>query len=143
MARLDFLEVEEDLSIPCVCLDGVSDHSAWTWENKALLEALTRPWQVTFSKETPELDPKLPFPGPSLFSARTSFALTRFPCRDMGHWAPEGRPAGLFSDPLVVCPGCSGAPLFWEVAAELSVGGNQELLLVFLIPDPVFTSSHS
>lgn len=143
MARLDFLEVEEDPSTPRVCPDGAGDHSAWSWENKALLVALTRPWQVAFSKETPELNFKLPFPSPSLFSAQASFALTRFSFRDMGHCAPEGRPAGLSSDLLVVCPGCSGAPLFWEVAAEPSVGGSQELLPVFLIPDEVFKSSHS
>lgn len=64
VALRDFPEVEEAPSTPHISLDEASDHGTWMWENKELLEALTR--QVLWAKGTQASGPKLLFSCPSL-----------------------------------------------------------------------------
>ena len=87
-------------STPRICLDGVSDHGARTWGNKAASRALGQsPNKVLSARGTLESCPKLPLLLPLLFCAQALFASTGLSGRDTGHPASDDRAAGLLSHP--------------------------------------------
>lgn len=139
VALQDFLEVEEAPSTPHISLDEASDHGTWTWENKVLLETLTR--QVLCAKGTQVSGPKLPFSCPSLCLPLPSMICThKTPLQ--GHAVPQ----------LADLLDCSLTPRrfvlvtgrgFRVLGSSCRAVGRWRpgVLTAFLIPDPVFTSS--
>lgn len=94
VAGLDFFS--EAPSTPHICLNGMSDHGAWTWGNKANSRAFRQsPSKVLCAKGTLESCPKRPFLLPLPFCAQALLASAGLSGRDVGPPASRGRLAGV------------------------------------------------
>lgn len=98
-------------STPHICLNGMSDHGAWTWGNKANSRAFRQsPSKVLCAKGTLESCPKRPFLLPLPFCAQALLASAGLSGRDVGPPASSGSPAGV-------------SPLPSRARARLTLGG--------------------